>query len=139
MFKPPRIKHCRVCGTEVNYRVPADDNRERAVCQACGEIHYVNPLNVVGTVPVWGEQVLLCRRNIEPRFGFWTLPAGFMENDETTAEAAARETAEEACARIEVGAFEQGLGRRLRERPAGADRDQTVLGLDDIAVSGNQQ
>ena len=62
MVLPRRIKHCRVCGTAVAYRVPADDNRERAVCPACSEIHYENPINVVGTVPVWGEQVLLCRR-----------------------------------------------------------------------------
>ena len=85
--------------------VPAEDNRPRAVCPACGEIHYENPLNVVGTVPVWGEQVLLCRRAIEPRRGLWTLPAGFMELGETTAEGAARETDEEAGARIEL----QGL------------------------------
>ena len=74
------------------YVVPADDNRERATCTACGTIHYENPLNVVGTVPVWGDQVLLCRRNIEPRYGLWTLPAGFMELGETTAEGAVRET-----------------------------------------------
>lgn len=105
MFLPRRIKHCRVCGTEVNYRVPADDNRERAVCPACGEIHYENPLNVVGTVPVWGELVLLCRRNIEPRYGLWTLPAGFLEMGESTAAGAVRETVEEAGANIEL----QGL------------------------------
>jgi len=64
MFEPRRIKHCRVCGHLVEYRTPTDDNRERAVCPACGEIHYENPINVVGTVPVWGDQVLLCRRNI---------------------------------------------------------------------------
>ena len=87
------------------YRVPADDNRERAICTACGEIHYENPINVVGTLPVWGDQVLLCRRNIEPRYGFWTLPAGFLELGESTAEGALRETDEEAGARIEL----QGL------------------------------
>ena len=87
------------------YQVPTDDNRERAVCTGCGDIHYENPLNVVGTVPVWGEQVLLCRRNIEPRHGFWTLPAGFMELGESTEEGALRETDEEAGARIEL----QGL------------------------------
>ncbi|MDP2004651.1 MAG: NUDIX hydrolase [Rubrivivax sp.] len=102
MFLPRRIKHCRVCGTEVAYRIPADDNRERAVCTACSEIHYENPINVVGTVPVWGEQVLLCRRNIEPRFGFWTLPAGFLELGESTATGAERETVEEAGANIEL-------------------------------------
>ena len=102
MFLPRRIKHCRVCGTEVNYRVPADDNRERAVCPACGEIHYENPINVVGTVPIWDDQVLLCRRNIEPRYGLWTLPAGFLEMGESTAEGAVRETVEEAGAHIEL-------------------------------------
>ena len=86
----------------MQYRVPEDDNRERAVCPACGEIHYENPLNVVGTVPVWGEQVLLCKRAIEPRHGFWTLPAGFMELGETVAEGAIRETVEEAGAQIEL-------------------------------------
>ncbi|MES2091480.1 MAG: NUDIX hydrolase [Pseudomonadota bacterium] len=100
-----RIEHCQVCGTRVELRVPLEDNRERAVCPACDHVHYVNPLNVVGTLPVWGDQVLLCRRNIEPRKGFWTLPAGFMELGETTEEGAARETDEEAGAHIEM----QGL------------------------------
>ena len=98
-----RIKHCRACGTAVAYLVPADDNRERAVCPACATVHYENPLNVVGTVPVWGEQVLLCRRAIEPRRGLWTLPAGFLELGESTAEGALRETDEEAGAQIELG------------------------------------
>ncbi|MEO8298712.1 MAG: NUDIX hydrolase [Burkholderiales bacterium] len=98
-----RIKHCRDCGTVVEYRVPTDDNRERATCPACATVHYQNPLNVVGTVPAWGDQVLLCRRNIEPRRGLWTLPAGFMELGETTAEGALRETIEEAGANIELG------------------------------------
>ena len=102
MFDMHRIKHCRVCGGATQYRVPADDNRERAVCSACGEIHYENPLNVVGTVPVWGEQVLLCRRNIEPRHGMWTLPAGFMELGESTLQGALRETIEEAGAKVEM-------------------------------------
>ncbi len=105
MFLPRRIQHCRVCGAPTAYRVPADDNRERAVCTACGEIHYENPINVVGTVPVWGEQVLLCRRAIEPRRGLWTLPAGFLELGESTSEGALRETDEEAGARIAL----QGL------------------------------
>ena len=90
MFDLRRIKHCRVCGAPAQYRVPADDNRERAVCPACGEIHYENPINVVGTVPVWGDQVLLCKRNIEPRFGMWTLPAGFLELGETARRGAPR-------------------------------------------------
>lgn len=97
------IKHCRNCGATVVYRVPDDgDTRERAVCPACDTIHYENPLNVVGTVPHWGDKVLLCKRNIEPRWGKWTLPAGFMELGETTVEGAARETVEEAGAQIEM-------------------------------------
>ena len=102
MFAPRRIQHCRACGSPATYRVPADDNRERAVCSRCGEIHYENPINVVGTVPVWGEQVLLCRRNIEPRYGLWTLPAGFLELGETSAAGALRETEEEAGAHVEL-------------------------------------
>jgi ADP-ribose pyrophosphatase YjhB (NUDIX family) len=102
MSMPRRIQHCRVCGDRTEYRVPEGDNRERAICTGCGEIHYENPLNVVGTVPVWGEQVLLCRRNIEPRYGFWTLPAGFLELGESAADGAIRETVEEAGANIEL-------------------------------------
>ena len=102
MWPRTPIKHCRDCGTAVDYRTPDDDNRPRAVCPACGRIHYENPLNVVGTLPLWGDQVLLCRRNIEPRKGFWTLPAGFMELEETAAEGAARETREEAGAVFEL-------------------------------------
>lgn len=84
-------------------RIPDDgDTRERAVCPACHTIHYENPLNVVGTVPVLGDLVLLCKRNIEPRWGKWTLPAGFMELGETTAQGAARETTEEAGAQFEL-------------------------------------
>jgi ADP-ribose pyrophosphatase YjhB (NUDIX family) len=105
MFEFRRIKHCRVCGNPTAYRMPADDNRERAICTVCGEIHYENPINVVGTVPYWGDQVLLCRRNIEPRRGLWTLPAGFLELGESTAAGAQRETDEEAGAHIEL----QGL------------------------------
>ncbi|GKS84462.1 MULTISPECIES: NUDIX hydrolase [unclassified Acidovorax] len=98
------IKHCRECGTAVVYRVPDDgDTKHRAVCPACHTIHYENPLNVVGTVPVWHDQVLLCRRAIEPRRGKWTLPAGFMELNETTAQGAERETDEEAGAQIQMG------------------------------------
>lgn len=102
MLHERTIRHCRACGAAVHYVVPADDNRPRAVCTACATIHYENPLNVVGTLPVWGERVLLCRRNIEPRKGLWTLPAGFMELGETTAQGALRETDEEAGARIEL-------------------------------------
>ena len=102
----PQLKHCRSCGTAVVYRLPDDgDTKLRAVCPACNTVHYENPLNVVGTVPTWGvdgAQVLLCKRNIEPRWGKWTLPAGFMEMGETTAEGAARETVEEAGAQFEM-------------------------------------
>ena len=102
----PQLKHCRSCGTAVVYRLPDDgDTKLRAVCPACNTVHYENPLNVVGTIPTWGEngsQVLLCKRNIEPRWGKWTLPAGFMELGETTAEGAARETVEEAGAQFEM-------------------------------------
>jgi len=101
---PTRFKHCPNCGAAVDYRIPADDNRERAVCPACASIHYQNPLNVVGTLPVWEAdgRVLLCRRAIAPRHGLWTLPAGFMELGETTAEGALRETQEEAGAQVEL-------------------------------------
>jgi len=105
MHRPP-IKHCRECGIAVVYRLPDDgDTRQRAICTICSTVHYENPLNVVGTVPVWGDsgdQVLLCKRNIEPRWGKWTLPAGFMELGETTAQGAARETDEEAGAEYEM-------------------------------------
>ena len=100
---PSPIKHCKQCGTAVEHRIPDDgDTKLRAVCPQCKTIHYVNPLNVVGTIPVWGDKVLLCKRNIEPRFGKWTLPAGFMEMGETTAQGAARETDEEAGAQFEM-------------------------------------
>jgi ADP-ribose pyrophosphatase YjhB (NUDIX family) len=100
------IAHCKACGTSVKYRLPDDgDTRERAVCASCHTIHYENPLNVVGTIPVWGDKVLLCKRNIEPRLGKWTLPAGFMELGETVAQGATRETQEEAGAEFEL----QGL------------------------------
>jgi ADP-ribose pyrophosphatase YjhB (NUDIX family) len=97
------IRHCKACGAAVQYRLPDDgDTRERAVCPACHVVHYENPLNVVGTLPFIDERVLLCLRNIEPRKGKWTLPAGFMELGETVAEGALRETQEEAGAQIEM-------------------------------------
>jgi len=97
--------HCRTCGTAVIWRVPDDgDTRQRAICPACDTIHYDNPLNVVGTLPVLDDgRILLCKRNIEPRRGKWTLPAGFMEMNETTAQGAARETDEEAGAQFTIG------------------------------------
>ncbi|THF60962.1 NUDIX hydrolase [Pseudothauera rhizosphaerae] len=97
------MKFCSNCGTAVDLRVPPGDTLPRHVCPACGSIHYLNPKMVVGALPEWEGRILLCRRAIEPRHGYWTLPAGFMENCETTAQAAARETLEEACARIEIG------------------------------------
>ena len=97
------IRHCRQCGALVARRLPDDgDTKERAICTACHTVHYENPLNVVGTVPYFGERVLLCMRNIEPRLGKWTLPAGFMELGETLAQGAARETVEEAGAQFEM-------------------------------------
>jgi ADP-ribose pyrophosphatase YjhB (NUDIX family) len=97
------MKFCSVCGSPVELRLPPDDNRTRHVCTACGEIHYQNPKLIVGAIPEWQDKILLCRRAIEPRHGLWTLPAGFMENGETTVEAAARETLEEANAQVDIG------------------------------------
>ncbi len=94
------MNYCSQCGHRVSQRIPEGDSRPRYVCDECQTIHYQNPRIVAGCLPVWGQQVLLCRRAIEPRRGFWTLPAGFMENGETMAEAAVRETEEEACARV---------------------------------------
>ena len=96
------MKYCSSCGGTVSYRVPKDDNRERAICDSCGLVHYRNPLVVVGCVAERDGKVLLCKRAIEPRYGYWTVPAGFMELGETVAGGAARETLEEACAEIEI-------------------------------------
>jgi len=98
------VKFCASCGGLLARRVPPGDSLPRFVCDGCGDIHYQNPKLVVGTVPEWEGRLLLCRRAIEPRYGYWTLPAGFMENDETAGEAAARETLEEAGARMALGA-----------------------------------
>ena len=96
------MNFCSNCGARVTLRIPSGDSLPRHVCDACETIHYRNPLVVVGAIPVVDQRVLLCRRAIEPRRGFWTLPAGFMELDETTAQGAARETLEEAQARVEI-------------------------------------
>lgn len=96
------MKYCGECGKTVEQRIPEGDNRPRDICTACGFIHYTNPRIVAGTVPVWKNKVLLCRRAIEPRLGYWTLPAGFMENAESTTEAAIRETWEEALTRVSI-------------------------------------
>lgn len=101
----PAMNFCSACGAAVSLHIPAGDSRPRHVCLACGAIHYLNPRLVVGSLPEWDEKILLCRRAIEPAFGKWTLPAGFMENGEAVATAALRETAEEALARIELGAM----------------------------------
>lgn len=95
------MKFCPACGDAISLMVPAGDNRERHVCSGCETIHYQNPKMVVGCLPVWEDKVLLCRRAIEPRHGFWTLPAGFLELNETTLEGALRETQEEACAEVD--------------------------------------
>jgi len=103
-FPAPRAqKFCSQCGAENTQRIPPDDNRTRDVCERCGAIHYQNPRNVVGVLPIFGDRILLCRRAIEPRYDTWTLPAGFMELGETTAQGAMRETQEEAGAQIELG------------------------------------
>ena len=97
------MNFCSQCGSPVTSRIPHGDDRPRHMCDVCGTIFYSNPKIVAGCIPQWDQQLLLCRRAIEPRSGLWTLPAGFMENGETTAEAAARETLEEANARVEMG------------------------------------
>jgi ADP-ribose pyrophosphatase YjhB (NUDIX family) len=99
------MKFCSQCGSAVHLRVPEGDNLPRHVCEACGAIHYVNPRLVVGCVPEHEGRILLCRRAIEPRRGYWTVPAGFMENGETLQEAAARESREEALAEVSIGSL----------------------------------
>ena len=96
------IKFCNCCGATVVHRVPEGDSLSRAVCDACGTIQYQNPKIVVGCLPTHGDRILICKRAIEPRYGLWTLPAGFMENDESAAEGAAREALEEANARVDI-------------------------------------
>lgn len=94
------MNFCSDCGAGVTFTIPEGDNLPRFVCTTCGQIHYQNPKIVTGCIPEWGQQILLCKRAIEPRKGLWTLPAGFMENQESTNEAAARETREEANAKV---------------------------------------
>jgi ADP-ribose pyrophosphatase YjhB (NUDIX family) len=94
------MNFCSQCGGPLILTVPAEDDRPRHVCPACGTVHYQNPKMVVGCIPVWEDRILMCRRNIEPRKGFWTLPAGFLENGETAAEGARRETLEETGATV---------------------------------------
>ncbi len=97
------MKFCSACGQPVTLKTPAQDTFPRYVCEACGIIHYENPKIVVGCVPEHQGKILLCKRAIEPRSGYWTVPAGFMENEETMQEGAARETLEEALAVVEIG------------------------------------
>ena len=97
------MKHCSSCGSLVIEKIPDGDNRHRWVCDQCNTVHYQNPRIVVGCVPELDGRILLCRRSIEPRYGYWTVPAGFMELGETMEQGAARETLEEACAEVRIG------------------------------------
>src|SRR5215472_1459976 len=99
------MNFCNQCGARVEFRIPPGDHIPRYVCDACGTIHYQNPRLVVGCVPEYEGRILLCRRAIEPRRGYWTVPAGFMENGETLQQAAARESQEEACADVQIGSL----------------------------------
>jgi len=99
------MKFCSACGQPVEMRIPPGDNLPRAVCTACGAIHYENPRIVVGCVPEWQGRILLCQRAIPPRRGYWTTPAGFMENGESLQDGAARESLEEAQARVQIGSL----------------------------------
>lgn len=99
------MNYCSDCGAPVALEIPDGDNRLRHVCGACGTIHYHNPRMVVGCIVEWEGAILLCRRAIEPRYGYWTAPAGFMERGETVEEGAAREVHEEAMAHVEIGSL----------------------------------
>jgi ADP-ribose pyrophosphatase YjhB (NUDIX family) len=99
------MNFCSNCGTRVTLKVPEGDFLPRHVCDNCGTIHYQNPKIVVGSVPEYEGRILICKRGIEPRLGFWTIPAGFMENDETLEAGAAREALEEACIDVEIGSL----------------------------------
>lgn len=96
------MNFCTQCGNPVSQKIPDGDNRHRYVCDECEHIHYQNPRIIAGCLPIYEDKVLLCRRAINPRSGFWTLPAGFLENGETTATGALRETREEANANAEI-------------------------------------
>ena len=99
------MNFCSQCGAQLAFRVPPDDHLPRYVCDACGAVHYLNPKLVVGCVPEFYGRILLCRRAIEPRRGFWTIPAGFMENGETLQQGAAREAREEALVEVQIGSL----------------------------------
>jgi ADP-ribose pyrophosphatase YjhB (NUDIX family) len=99
------MKFCSNCGALLEHTIPDGDHLPRFLCKTCNTIHYQNPRIIAGCVPVWGEKVLLCKRAIEPRLGYWTVPAGFMENGEAVQDGAAREAMEEALARVEIGSL----------------------------------
>ena len=99
------MNYCNQCGAPVEQRIPPGDHLPRYVCTRCGTIHYENPRVVVGCVPEHEGRILICKRAIEPRRGFWTIPAGFWENNETLQEGAARESQEEALAQVEIGSL----------------------------------
>lgn len=97
------MNYCSNCGSDgIQWLTPEGDDRPRHVCPECGRIHYTNPRVIAGVLPVWGDRILLCRRSIQPRAGFWTLPAGFLENGETLQQGAERETREEALAEVDI-------------------------------------
>lgn len=96
------MNYCSQCSHPVELRIPEGDHLPRHICTSCGLIHYSNPRIIAGCLPVYEDKVLLCKRNIEPRLGYWTLPAGFLENNETTEQGAMRETWEEALAKVEI-------------------------------------
>lgn len=95
------MQYCSDCGAKLEHLIPPDDDRPRYVCPSCKRVHYQNPLMVVGCIPEWKDQILMCRRDIEPKKGKWTLPAGYLENGETVEAAARRETREETGADVE--------------------------------------
>jgi ADP-ribose pyrophosphatase YjhB (NUDIX family) len=99
------MNFCSHCGAKVAFKIPVGDTFPRHVCDICQSIHYQNPRIVAGCIPEWDDRILLCRRAIEPKYGLWTLPAGFMENGETVEQAAIRETREEAEADVELTAL----------------------------------
>lgn len=96
------MKYCSICAAPLEVRIPDDDDRPRHCCTGCGAVHYLNPKVIVGCIPIWEEKILMCKRGIEPRLGYWTLPGGFMELNETTDEGAARETWEETRAKVDI-------------------------------------
>lgn len=96
------MNYCSQCGHAITLLIPNGDDRERHCCGNCGSIHYFNPRIIVGCLPVWEDRIMLCKRGIEPRLGYWTLPAGFMELGETTEQGAIRETWEESRAEVDI-------------------------------------